>query len=209
MEKELEAIRAWLGTGSINIFGMPFAGKDTQGGILADLLNGALLGGGQILRSSVIPPEIKRELDAGNLFPTEEYQRIVLPYLSSKQFDGKPLILSSVGRWHGEEDGVLGAAKAAGHPVKVVLVLTVDEPTARARHAQAHITADRGKRADDAPEVLNNRLNEFRDKTLPVIDFYRTQGLLTEIDGTPEPPEVTKSILEQLYLRATQEVPAR
>jgi len=198
MENELAAIRKWLGQGSINIFGMPFAGKDTQGTVLATLFGAELMGGGQILRNSVIPPAIKRELDAGNLFPTKEYLRIVLPYLSSEQFKGKPLILSSVGRWHGEEPGVLEATAAAGHPTKAVIYLSVDEAVARQRHQQAHIAADRGERADDAPEILANRLNEFREKTLPVIDFYRQRDLLIEIDGSPEPPEVTSAILGKL-----------
>ena len=105
--KPLSTIKAWLGTGSINIFGLPFAGKDTHGAILSQLFDAPLLGGGDILRNSVIPPELKKGLDAGILFPTEEYLRIVTPYLSKPEFQSRPLILSSVGRWIGEEQGVI------------------------------------------------------------------------------------------------------
>jgi adenylate kinase len=199
MEEKIAAIRKWLDTGSINVFGMPFAGKDTQAGVLADLFDGTVLGGGEILRNSMIPAHVTEIIDAGGLAPTEDYINIVLPYLQHEKFAGKPLILSSVGRWHGEEEGVLGAAKEAGHEVKAVLFLRIDEATAHRRHDQAHIAADRGERADDSPEKLLKRFEEFHNKTLPVIDYYRDHDLLIEIDGNQTPPAVTEQIIDALY----------
>lgn len=197
MHNELAAIREWLGQGSINIFGMPFAGKDTQGETLADLLEAELLGGGKILRESVIPPHVREIMDAGGLIPTEDYMHIVPPYLGHERFNGKPLVLSSVGRWDGEQDGVLQATDASGHPLKAVVLLTVPEDVARARHS-AETGADRGQRADDAPEVFDARIHEFHTKTQPVIDFYRNHGLLIEVDGTGSPVEVTDAIIQKL-----------
>lgn len=94
-------LKAWLGSGSINIFGRPFAGKDTQGKKLAALFDATLLGGGDILRGSTMPERIKALMRTGELIPTDDYISIVLPYLSQPALAGKPLILSSVGRWHG------------------------------------------------------------------------------------------------------------
>lgn len=195
---EINSVKKWLGTGSINIFGRPFAGKDTQGKILADLFNGTLLGGGDILRGSVIPDHVKKLLDAGFLAPTEDYINIVLPYLRQEAFKGRPLILSSVGRWHGEEEGVLNAANEAGHELKAVIYLSLEEDFVRSRwEAQDHTTS-RGHRADDTREVLEIRLKEFREKTLPVIEYYRQRGLLIEIDGTQSVDAVTKQIVNAL-----------
>ena len=39
MEAKIAKIKTWLGTGSINIFGLPMSGKDTQGIKLAEALN--------------------------------------------------------------------------------------------------------------------------------------------------------------------------
>jgi adenylate kinase len=199
MEEKIAAIRAWLGSGSLNVFGMPFAGKDTQGGTLADLLHGTLMGGGEILRNSVIPVHVEQAMAEGALIPTEDFVKIVLPYLKQDKFAGKPLILSSVGRWKGEEEGVVRAVEEAGHEMKAVILLQVDEPTARSRHDQADIVADRGERADDSPEKLTNRFNEFNTKTVPVIDYYRKRGLLIEVDGSQTPPAVTEQIIDGLY----------
>ena len=52
MEEKIEAIRKWLGTGSINIFGFPMSGKDTQGVKLAEVLGGKLLSSGIIIRAN-------------------------------------------------------------------------------------------------------------------------------------------------------------
>jgi adenylate kinase len=203
MEEELSAIRTWLGQGSINIFGMPFAGKDTQGGALADLLDAELLGGGTILRNGIIPPHVQKIMDNGGLIPTEDYLHIVMPFLSHERLEGKPLLLSSVGRWHGEEHGVMQATKAAGHPIQAVILLTVSEDVARERHDNLS-REDRGNRADDAPGVFEKRLHEFHEKTLPVIEFYRDHGLLIEIDGDQKPVAVTNDIIEQLAKRTKQ-----
>ncbi len=39
------------------------------------------------------------------------------------------------------------------------------------------------KRADDEPEKIRTRLALFRKETLPVVEFYRKQGILFEVDG--------------------------
>jgi len=197
--QKIAAIRTWLGTGSINIFGRPFAGKDTHGRELVTLFNGVLLGGGDILRNSVIPEEVKEHMRAGRLIPTEDYIAIVLPYLSRDEFSEKPLILSSVGRWHGEEEGVLEATEESGHPVKAVLYLDITEEAVRERwSAKDHIGA-RGERHDDTEEVLEIRLAEYREKTLPVIDYYRGTGLLIDIDSTLDKQAVLNLIIDELY----------
>lgn len=202
-EHQLSIVKQWLGSGSINIFGMPFAGKDTHGHELARLLDGIVLGGGQILRGSQLTPEQKASLDAGNLFPTDEYMRIVTPYLSREEFAGKPLILSSVGRWIGEEQGVLAATEASSHPTRAVLYLTVDEETIYRRLDASKELGDRELRADDSREILVNRIKEFREKTLPVIEEYRKLGLLIEINSDASREEVFDSILSRLLQRAT------
>lgn len=194
----VQELKDWLGTGSINIFGPPFAGKDTQGARLADALGAVLLGGGDILRGSDMPERIKRLMHTGQLIPTNDYFEMVLPYLSQNKFADKPLILSSVGRWHGEEAGVLEATSASGHPVKAVVYLSIDEATVWRRWEHSDAVKHRGKRADDSYEVLQIRLDEFRNKTLPVISFYRSQDLLIEINTNHQKDTVTDSILEAL-----------
>lgn len=200
----LQRIATWLGTGSINIFGLPFAGKDTHGTELSRLFNGVLLSGGDILRNSEVPAHLKLTMNSGELIPTDAYVEIVLPYLSKSEFKDHPLILSSVGRWKGEENGVLAAAEESGHPIKAVVYLEVDQEEARRRWQASQHKGDRAHRQDDAEHLLDIRFDEFKAKTLPVIEAYRQRGLLIEVSGTPPVDEVSRTIIDKLSVRAMQ-----
>lgn len=202
---QIEAIKAWLQTGALNFFGRPFSGKDTQGKHFAQLLGAPLIGGGDILRTGHGYEQVKAIIDGGRLAPTKDFLHIILPFLNQEQFHNRPLVLNSVGRWHGEETSVIEAANQAGHPLKAVIYLAIDDGDVRHRWLAAKTIGDRDKRADDASDVLEIRLTEFRNKTQPVIDFYRQAGLLIEVDGSLAPDQVTAEILAQLQARATRQ----
>jgi adenylate kinase len=202
--EHLAVIKSWLKTGSINIFGLPFAGKDTHGGTLAELLDAPLIGGGEILRSVTLTPELQKTYDAGILTPQEDYLRIVTPYLSKEEFKGKPLILSSVGRWIGEEEGVLKAAEISGHPIKAVIYLHLATEVVHKRWTKSQQKGDRGDRSDDAEHVLDTRIQEFEQKTLPVIEEYRRKGMLIEVNSDAEKHQVIECLLARLLVLASK-----
>ena len=200
--KQIQTIAGWLSTGSINVFGRPFSGKDTQAQYLSKLFRAPVIGGGKIIRNSS-HQEVKNIIDKGELAPISAYLDIVLPYFSQSKFNGSPLILSSVGRWHGEEKGVMQALKTSAHELKAVILLDIDENEVRSRWKAAQTLGDRGRRADDAHGALDVRLEEFRNKTLPVIEFYRQNELLIEVDGKAKEDKVTTEILTKLVAFAS------
>lgn len=202
---QVQTIKDWLGSGSINIFGLPFAGKDTHGSTLAEMFDAPLLGGGDILRNSVIPDHVREIINSGELAPTDDYVRIVLPYLSKPEFKNRPLLLSSVGRWSGEEEGVLAATEASQHPTKAVIYLHLREDEARRRWKVSQDTGDRADRADDKAAVLEKRFAEFQEKTMPVIEAYRKKGLLIEVNSEAEKTQVLQSILARLLQKALED----
>lgn len=201
---DVKQIKYWLNSGSINIFGRPFAGKDTQAAKLAELFNATVLGGGDILRNSTIPEHVDAALRRGELIPSQDYVDIVLPYLSKNEFSNKPLILSSVGRWIGEEEGVIDALESAKHELKIVIYLEISEDTVRERWKRLEMHDDRGGRYDDTASILEKRLAEYRNKTLPVLDAYKAKDLLCVIDGEQTPEAVFNEIIHQLSLLSTR-----
>ena len=205
MDDQQKTISQWLGTGSINIFGSPFAGKDTQGLILADILGGALVAGGDILRSYHDQEKIQQLMATGDLFPTDFYLDVVLPFLSQPEWRQKPLILSAIGRLKGEESVIMKATTDSGHPLKAVILLQLSEEEVWRRFEQSKLQRDRGNRADDNHEALENRLKKFQEQTVPVIDFYRNEGLLIEIDGALDRIKVTNEIIGKLFDRAVND----
>ena len=203
--KKIEAIKLWLDTGSINIFGKPFAGKDTHAKELAYELDAKLIGGGDIMRASS-DPEIKSEIDDGKLAPTQKYLSIMLPYFSREEFSHYPLVLSSVGRWKGEEEGVLNATAQSGHTTKAVILINIDDDEIETRWRFSQHINDRGERADDnAHHKLEVRLNEFKEKTLPVIETYKAMGLIISVDGMQEKQKVADDIVDALFNLASKE----
>ncbi|NCQ54071.1 hypothetical protein COV88_02395 [Candidatus Saccharibacteria bacterium CG11_big_fil_rev_8_21_14_0_20_41_19] len=197
-DKKISAIKHWLGSGSINIFGRPFSGKDVQGKRLADLLGGKLIGGGEILRHTP-SDNIKQHIDNGQLIPSNDYANIVLPYLSQTELSYKPLILSAVGRWHGEETDVINSLEQSNHQLKAVIYLDISNNDSYNRWLALRTHNDRLNRHDDTEEVLQTRFDEFQKKTMPVIDYYRDKGLLIEIDGTRTRDGVNDDIIQALY----------
>jgi adenylate kinase len=201
MEEKIEKIKEWLGTGSINIFGLPYSGKDTVGLRLAELLGAKFLSSGLILRASEKDDkELAKELAAGNLAPTDTFRRIIMPYFSRNDLAEFPLVLSSVGRWEGEEYDIMDSAAKANHNIKAVILLNISEEEAKKRWEAARVLGDRGERSDDKEKsILDNRIKEFIEKTMPVIETYRKRGLLVPIHATGEREAVFESVINELY----------
>jgi adenylate kinase len=191
-------IKVWLGSGSINIFGRPLSGKDTQAKFLSQLLDAPIIGGGDIIRNSREAQELNHYISDGKLAPQQEYLDLIIPYLSRDEFKNRPLVLSSLGRWHGEEEPILSAAKKSGHPVKGIIYLSVPDEIIYQRIELLKQRGDRELRADDRPEAVSVRLKEFNAKTIPVIDYYEDKGILTRIDGTQTPQKVSQAIVSVL-----------
>lgn len=210
MEDKLRTIISWLGTGSINIFGLPMSGKDTQGQKLAELLNAKFLSSGDIIRAK--EAETRHDYSGkGNLIPTDVFYEWVLPYFKEPELKSSPLVLSSIGRWSGEENEVMSALRAANHELKAAIILNVSEADVESRFETAKILNDRGARADDKDlETFQNRLKEFREKTLPVIQHYHALNLLITVNGDQPREAVTAEIVQKLYeesLKSPAETP--
>lgn len=201
--KLTKQIADWLQTGSINIFGLPFAGKDTHGKALCSQLGGHFISGGDLIRTQKrMQEKAKKIVDQGGLAPTTDYFSVILPELSKTSHQDKPLILSSVGRWAGEEDTIIKVCKESGHPIKAAIYIKTSPEEMHTRFEASIKIGDRGDRNDDQLHKLEKRQYEFETKTMPVIETYQKLGLLIEVDGQQPKEKVFSDILEDLYKKA-------
>lgn len=53
-------------------------------------------------------------------------------------------------------------------------------------------------RDDDKPETVTKRLSVYHEQTKPLIDFYKKEGVLREVDGTQDLNDVFQAITEIL-----------
>ena len=177
---KLARIKSWLGTGSLDVFGLPMSGKDTVGERLAKDLDAKFLSSGIII-------------------PTNTFYDIILPYFSREEMKNDSLILSSVGRWAGEEDKIMEAAKNGGHEIKAVVLLDLTETDVKNRFEAAKELNDRGGRADDASiEIFETRIREFNEKTIPVLNHYDELKLLIRVPADGSRDEVYSSVIDKL-----------
>jgi len=195
---KLAKIKAWLGTGSLNVFGLPMSGKDTVGERLAKDLDAKFLSSGIIIRAFEAEQN-QNMTGSGQLIPTNTFYDIILPYFSREEMKNDSLILSSVGRWAGEEDKIMEAAKNGGHEIKAVVLLDLTEADVKNRFEAAKELNDRGGRADDASiEIFETRIREFNEKTVPVLNHYDELRLLIRVPADGSRDEVYLSVIDKL-----------
>ncbi len=195
---KLAKIKAWLGTGSLNVFGLPMSGKDTVGERLAKDLDAKFLSSGIIIRAFEAEQN-QNMTGSGQLIPTNTFYDIILPYFSREEMKDDSLILSSVGRWSGEEDKIMEAAKNGGHEIRAVVLLDLTEADVKSRFEAAKKLNDRGERADDASiEIFETRIREFNEKTVPVLNHYDELKLLIRVPADGSRDEVYSSVVDKL-----------
>ena len=211
MEEKIAYIKEWLGRGSIDIFGLPMSGKDTVGVKLAEMLGARFLSSGMIIRA--MEKETNKFYTAGgDLAPTDVFYEWVLPYFAREDLSDTALILSSVGRWEGEEMKVMESAKDAGHPIKAAVLLNVSEADVEKRWEVVRETGVREgqlqstKRLDDQErEILKKRIREFNIKTVPVLRHYQEMDMLVQVKADMTREEVLEATVDAIYNYARKE----
>lgn len=208
MENKISAIRSWLGSGAINIFGIQFSGKDTLGVPLAERLGAKFISSGDLVRATMHnndDPRIQQaalDTQTGILTPTDEFRQLIVPHLKDDRLSGMPLVLGSVGRWIGEEEVVMEALAEGGHPLRAVIVLNIPEEEVWRRWEEVKNTRNGGRQDDQDRSRVAKRLQEFKEKTIPVINKYTSLGIVINIDATGTIEETFNATVDELYRRA-------
>lgn len=174
------------------LIGIQGAGKSTQGNILSEKLSIPYLSSGHIFREMAkektqLGRFLKETLNAGFLVPDDKTIAIVEEYLGHDEYKNG-YILDGFPR-------TVEQAEAFSNGVEAVVYLRVSDKEALWRLAGR----DDGDRSDNTLQAIKKRINLFHEKTEPVIEYYRSQGRLVEVDGEQEITAITSEILEKLH----------
>ena len=181
------------------MMGPPGAGKGTQAKYIADHFGIPAISTGDIFRANVskgtpLGIEAAKYMDAGDYVPDEVTNLMVRDRIDEEDanpgflLDGYPRTLAQVE----ELDGMI---KHTGHALDAVVVLTVDPDEIVQRLLQR---AQVEGRADDTEDVIRRRQELYTEQTEPLIDVYRSRGILIEVDGMGEVDDVTSRIFDAL-----------
>lgn len=180
---------------NIALFGPPGAGKGTQSEFLIKEYNLFYISTGDILRNEIanesrLGLEAKSIIASGGLVSDEIIVQIIEktivsnPFSNGFLFDGFP-------RTYIQAYILEGLMIKLNTSLNCLISLDVEEEESVAR------LLNRGKtsgRMDDNETVIRNRLKEYNDKTLPVMQFYKDKGILKKVNGNQEISKVTVEI---------------
>ena len=178
------------------IMGPPGVGKGTQANRIKDQLQILHLSTGDILRTEVeaksaIGMDAKLYMDFGRLVPDHILIKIVKERISKPDCENGYL-LDGFPRTLPQAEGLEEMMHSIGHDLECALSLTAGEEELVDRLVKR---GEKSERSDDTPEVIRNRQKIYWELTAPLLDFYRGKGILKEVDGLGEIPEITERIL--------------
>ena len=208
------------------MLGAPGAGKGTQAKKIAEKYQIPHISTGDIFRANIMAGtelgmKAKSFMDQGQLVPDEVTIGMLLDRIS--QDDSKNgYVLDGFPRTIPQAESLTAALKERGE--KIDYAVNVDVPddniTNRMSGRRAcvgcgatyHAVYNAPKsedicdtcgeklilRDDDKPETVKNRLLVYHDQTQPLIDYYKKEGVLVEVDGTQNLEKVFQDIVAVL-----------
>jgi adenylate kinase len=176
------------------IFGPPGAGKGTQAALLAKKYKLTHLSSGDLLRQELnhgqLGAQIHKYQLAGRLVPNKliiaMIEKAAAASLSGPGwiFDGYPRNLPQAqaldkffSSRHIQLAGVLNLQLSEREAIKRIM-----------------LRSQTSGRADDNRATLVNRFRVYRDQTAPLLDYYRRQNKVINVDGRPDIKTVLKNI---------------
>jgi adenylate kinase len=174
------------------ICGPQGSGKGTQSRLLCRTHDFVHISIGDIFRwhmghHTKLAARIRRIMDSGRLVPDEIVEKVVRERLEQHDFN-YGFVLDGFPRTRPQAEYLFENWDAT----KVIYLDIPDEVVVERvmRRAQLGLGGGFTKRADDNPETLKVRLEEYYSKTKPVLDLYRRKGVLVTVDGTRSIREV-------------------
>jgi adenylate kinase len=187
------------------LIGAPGAGKGTQAERLAERFNIAHISSGDLLRQHVrdqtsIGQTIKAYVDAGDLVPDSVVLDMLRkPVVAAAESGG--YVLDGFPRTVDQAKAAFEVAHPLGVEVQAAVHLDVpDEELIRRLLA-------RGRGSDDSEEVIAHRLQVYREKTIPLLEYYAGREWMFAVDGTRSPGQVHEDIVNRLRKLAAFDIP--
>lgn len=175
----------------IVLLGPPGAGKGTQAAVLVDRLGIPHVSTGDMLRAAVkagtpIGRKAKAVMDSGELVSDAIVIEIAQARLSKD--DAKAgFLLDGFPRTLAQADALEGMLDSIDSSLDRCVALGVDTEAVVIRLLKR---AEIDGRADDNEETIRERMRVYDEETAPLLDFYRSRELLTEISGMGTVEEV-------------------
>ncbi|MBQ5779279.1 MAG: adenylate kinase [Paludibacteraceae bacterium] len=181
------------------LFGPPGSGKGTQSENIIKKYGYGHISTGDVLRAEMannteLGKTAKDYIEAGKLVPDSLIIDMLAKTMDSFA-DAKGVIFDGFPRTVAQAVALKDMLVQRGADVSVMLNLIVEEQELINR------LIERGKtsgRSDDNLETIKKRLDTYNEQTSPVIDFYKEDGKLANIQGMGSIEDIFASICVEL-----------
>jgi len=167
------------------IFGPPGSGKGTQSVRLAEKFNLMHLSTGDMLRAEIaagtdLGKRMSSIMSKGELVPDEVVIEMIAAKIDSTKgragflFDGFPRTVA-------QTEALEKMLNARRMKIDSMLVLDVEhDELVKRLIARAELS---GRPDDKDPAVIENRIDVYKEKTEPIIEFCRKKGIFQPVNG--------------------------
>ena len=180
---------------NIVIFGPPGAGKGTQSKFIVNKYNLYQLSTGELLRNEIknkseLGTKISYIINSGGLVSDEIVDNLIEKFVSSNKYRNK-IIFDGYPRTLIQAKNLDNLLKNYGQKIDVVLKLTVSLETIKKRISERQIQENR---SDDNEDIVIKRFQTYDQSTKPVLEYYKKQKLIKEVNGEQKIEEINKEI---------------
>jgi len=182
---------------NIALFGPPGAGKGTQSEFLINKYNLFYISTGDLLRKEIknktkLGIEAQSIIASGGLVSDEIIVQIIEKTITDNP-DSNGFLFDGFPRTYIQAYILEGLMLKLNTSLNCLISLNVNEEISVSRLLNRGITSGR---SDDNEKVIRNRLKEYNDKTLPVLQFYKDKGIYFEVNGIDTIENVNQEIIE-------------
>jgi len=192
---------------NIALFGPPGAGKGTQSEFIVKKYNLCYISTGDLLREE-LASETKLGLEAksiiaeGGLVSDEIIVQIIEKTIK-KNSDANGFLFDGFPRTYIQAYILEGLMIKLNSSLDCLISIEVPEEESVKR------LLNRGKtsgRSDDNELVIRNRLKEYKEKTLPVLNFYKERGNYFSMNGVQTINDVTEDIVNLINTKLSKKL---
>jgi adenylate kinase len=181
------------------LLGPPGAGKGTQAQRLVARLGIPQISTGEMLRAAQAAGtepgrEVKAIMERGELVPDAVVIRVVEDRLAQPDIRGG-FILDGFPRTLEQAKALDALLAKLGLRLERCVAIQVDEEELLDRLLKR---SKLERRTDDDEPTIRKRMEVYRERTAPLIAYYRSRGCLAEVDGVGTQDEVARRIDEAL-----------